>query len=93
MSDDLKCAICERTFFTTEGRFLVGKSVVHHLIPKQKFRGKHDEAGTITICARCHGQLHKLYDNITLKKRFININDIKSDPEMQKFVRWIRKEK
>jgi predicted HNH restriction endonuclease len=92
MSGNPVCAVCSREFYSATGRFLVGKPVVHHLIPKQKFRGKHNDAGIISICARCHRQLHKLYDNNTLKNRYSSIEEIKSDPEMKKFVKWVRKE-
>lgn len=85
------CEICERHFFSSEGRFLVGKPYVHHMIPKQKFRGKLSDAPTILICSRCHKQLHRLYDNSILKKKCSTLKEIKCDLEMQKFVYWLRK--
>jgi len=88
----MRCEICEHGFFSKEGRFPVGKPVTHHLIPKQKFRGKSSDAQTIIICSRCHKQMHKLYDNYTLKRRLSAITELKNDPKMQKFVRWVRKE-
>ncbi|WP_455391957.1 hypothetical protein [[Eubacterium] cellulosolvens] len=92
MDENQACVVCDREFYSAEGRFPVGKPVIHHLIPKQKFRGRRFEVTTITICSRCHKQLHKLYDNYELKKNYCTLAEIKNDPEMQKFVRWIRKD-
>ena len=87
------CELCERAFHSLEGRFPVGKPTVHHLVPKQKYRGKWAEVKTIMICSRCHKQLHKLFDNVTLKTQFNDLELLKSNPEMMKFISWIRKEK
>ena len=93
MKEQLKCELCGRTFFGNEGRFPVGKPVIHHLVPKQKFRGKSSEAQTITICSRCHKQLHRLYDNYMLKMKYCTLSQIKKDPELKKFITWLRKDK
>jgi len=73
----------------------VGNPIIHHLIPKQKFRGKGKStaAPTIMISSRCHKQLHRLYDNYTLKKKYSSLIEIKNDAEIQKFVHWLRKDK
>jgi predicted HNH restriction endonuclease len=88
-----KCVICNRTFFSTEGRFNVGQPVVHHLIPKQKYRGKASEAPTILICSHCHKQLHKLFNNSILRSEYNNLFKIKNHMKMRRFINWIRKEK
>jgi predicted HNH restriction endonuclease len=87
-----KCRLCNRTFFSTEGRFNVGQPVVHHLIPKQKFRGKKTEAPTILICLHCHKQLHKLFNNSVLRSEYNSISKIKKHKKMRRFIHWLRKE-
>lgn len=86
-----RCAICEREFYSDEGRFPVGKPVVHHLIPKQKYRGKKSELEGILICSKCHRQIHKLFDNAILKRNYYTLEKIKNYDEMKKFIKWIRK--
>ena len=95
MTRNLKthCELCEREFYSNEGRFPVGKPTVHHLVPKQKYRGKWSEVETIMICSRCHKQLHKCYDNVALKTELNDIESLKASSEMQKFIAWLRKEK
>lgn len=87
-----RCVVCERRFYSDEGRFPVGRPEEHHLIPKHKYREKPAEADTIRVCHRCHRQIHRLYDNLTLKKDYDSVEKLKEDPEIKKFVRWIRKE-
>ncbi len=88
-----RCAVCERRFHSDEGRFPVGRPEVHHLVPKHKYRGKPAEAPTILVCHRCHRQLHRLYDNPTLKEEYSSVKKLKDDPEVKKFVNWLKKEK
>ncbi|MGB6296405.1 MAG: HNH endonuclease [Rivularia sp. (in: cyanobacteria)] len=66
------------------------KLTVHHLIPKHK-NGKHGPR--INICSACHKQVHRLYDNNRLAKELNTADLLKDEPQMQKFLKWVKKQK
>ena len=74
------CQIC--------GRDLVqGNSVnEHHLIPKT-FKGKE----TITIHKVCHSKIHSVFTERELYNHFHTAERLREHPEMEKFIKWIRK--
>lgn len=43
-------------------------------------------------CALCQRHLHRLYDTGTLKQHYSTLAKIRASPEVQKLVRWLRKE-
>lgn len=57
----------------------------HHVVPKS--RGGKD---TISICRDCHRQVHALFDNKTLECKFSSIEDLKKNPNVIKFIKWIK---
>jgi predicted HNH restriction endonuclease len=66
---------------------------VHHLIPRQKTKRKKIEPGpTINICSACHKQIHTLFDNTRLATELNSIERLKNEPQMQKFLSWVRKQ-
>jgi hypothetical protein len=74
------CAIC--------GRILVlGKSVnEHHLVPKT-FKGTEK----ILIHVICHTKIHSVFSERELLNYYHTPERIKSHPEMDKFILWVRK--
>ncbi|WP_185184203.1 HNH nuclease-like protein HlpB [Bacillus subtilis] len=72
---------------------LCGRSDVqlteHHLTPKE-------EGGaflpTAMLCIPCHKQIHALYANQELALRLNGMAELRSDPELARFVKWIRKQ-
>ena len=81
----MTCELCERE---------VRSLTVHHLIPRQKVKQKKAEAGpTINICSACHRQIHALFDNKRLAHELNSLEKLKNEPEMQKFLSWVRKQK
>lgn len=74
------CPVC--------GRPLVpGPSVdKHHLVPRLK-GGKVPEPVHIV----CHGKVHSLWDENTLRDHYNTWEKIRTAPEMQTFIRWVRK--
>ena len=40
----------------------------------------------------CHRQLHVLFSNRDLKTRYASIEELRAAPEMQAFLRWVRKQ-
>ena len=75
-----KCELCEREDVDT---------TVHHLLPKET-------GGTFGpiahLCTPCHKQIHALYTNEEIAARLISINQLKDDPQLSRFLKWIRKQ-
>lgn len=84
------CKLCERHFYSNEGRFPVSGPTKHHLIPKQKYRGRVKDAKYELICETCHKQINKMFTNNELKA-LNTIAKLKKHPKMQKYLKWIRK--
>ncbi|QOQ56043.1 HNH endonuclease [Bacillus amyloliquefaciens] len=61
----------------------------HHLTPKE-------EGGTFLptamLCIPCHKQIHALYTNQELAARLAGIEELRRDPKLARFVKWIRKQ-
>ena len=77
------CRLCEREV----PREMI---TLHHLKPKEK--GGRAEHRT-PLCRPCHKQLHAVYCNATLARSLDRIDLLKSAPELQAFLGWIRKQK
>jgi len=60
----------------------------HHLTPLCK-KGK----DTIPVCIDCGNQIHNLFSNRELKEQYNTVEALKNNPDMQKWIRWIRKRK
>ena len=58
----------------------------HHLVPKCK-KGKE----TVAVCRNCGDQLHKLFEISELNKKLNTIEGIKSNEDIQKWIKWISK--
>lgn len=80
MLDISQCELCDRQ---------VARLTVHHLIPRQK-KGHHGPK--INICAACHKQIHTLFDNTRLAQELNTLEKLKSEPQMNKFLSWVRKQ-
>ena len=76
------CQLCERDV----PREMI---TLHHLKPKEK--GGRAEHRT-PLCRPCHKQLHAVYSNAMLAKSLDRIDLLKSAPELQAFLGWIRKQ-
>ena len=62
---------------------------VHHLIPREFGGGPED---TSKLCIPCHKQIHALYPNSELAIRLDTIEKLKDDPEIKKYLNWIKKQ-
>lgn len=81
-----RCELCGRE---------VKNLTVHHLVPKSqgKRRGlKSGELPTAMLCAACHRQLHVLFSNHELERRYHSIEELRRQENVQKFVAWIQKQ-
>lgn len=62
---------------------------VHHLLPKE-MGGTFGE--TANLCIPCHKQIHSLYTNEEIAARLHTISQLSDDPQIKRFVKWIRKQ-
>ncbi|GIW77586.1 MAG: hypothetical protein KatS3mg104_2649 [Phycisphaerae bacterium] len=77
-----KCQLCQR---------LVPEKLLtlHHLKPKSR-GGKPEHR--VPLCRPCHKQIHALFDNRTLERELDQIDRLRKDPQLQSFLKWIRKQ-
>lgn len=78
-----KCRLCHR-------RVPCRLTNVHHLVPRSKGGGPDEEA---TLCKMCHSFLHATFTNQTLATAFPTVESLREDPEVRKFLKWVRKQK
>jgi glutaredoxin-related protein len=60
----------------------------HHLIPKSK-NGKN----VVYFCCDCGDQVHKFFTNKELQTRYNSIDSLKSDANVNKWIKWVSKKK
>ena len=85
------CAMCER----------VTKLTFHHLIPKSQHRRlrakkvchRAELCSGIRICRPCHDALHRLYDEKTLAVCYPTFDSIVADANVQKHIKWVKKQR
>src|SRR5688500_4253676 len=80
------CELCER---------IVAKLTVHHLVPISQGRragAKSTELPTAFLCSACHRHLHSVFSNRDLARELDSIAKLKAAPEMQRFLRRVRKQ-
>ncbi|MFM8461365.1 MAG: HNH endonuclease [Polynucleobacter victoriensis] len=75
---ELICPICDRKIPNSQ-------KDAHHLVPKSK-GGK----TTQYLHRICHRQIHALYSETKLAKELNTADAIKDQPEMQKFIEWVK---
>ena len=76
--DDSLCALCGRQVSTLSR---------HHIVPKS-------EGGTLTVwlCSPCHKTLHSFFTNRTLAKEKHSLDALREDPDIQRYLAWVRKQ-
>lgn len=57
----------------------------HHLVPKSKGGKK-----TVLLHRICHDQIHSIFTDAQLAKKFSTIETIVEDPAVRTFVTWVR---
>ncbi|NES94744.1 MAG: hypothetical protein F6K32_05845 [Desertifilum sp. SIO1I2] len=79
------CELCQRQ---------LEHLTLHHLIPRQKTKRRNEPpSATIEICSACHRQIHSLFDNQYLAKELNTLEKLQQEPQMAKFLQWVRKQK
>ena len=77
----LSCELCLRE---------VESCTVHHLVPRAE-GGRFGP--TARLCATCHRQLHAMFTESTLARELNSLDAILGNPEMRKYLKWVRKQK
>ena len=68
----------------------VERYTVHHLVPRAE-GGKFGP--TARLCATCHRQLHAMFTESTLARELNSLDAIRSNPDMRRYLKWVRKQK
>ncbi|MBN2366625.1 MAG: HNH endonuclease [Calditrichaeota bacterium] len=76
----MKCELCGRE---------VEEYTTHHLIPRSE-DGQPDNIAI--VCRPCHSMIHRLFSNRELAENYSSIKGLKDHPEIEKFIRWVRKQ-
>ena len=73
-----RCPLCARAIPATQRD-------AHHLVPKMK-------GGRVTVALHriCHRQVHALFSETELAREFCTAEKLLANPEIQKFVQWVR---
>jgi len=81
--EGLRCELCHRVVPER-------MTSVHHLRPRSHGGGPENEA---VLCKMCHSFLHATFTNRTLAESFDSVEALREDPEVRKFLKWVRKQK
>jgi hypothetical protein len=76
------CCLCGRGFAR-------GQLTKHHCLPKEKGGTQEDVE---MLCPQCHGMVHATYTNATLAALYPTVAQHRRAPELEKFLRWVRKQ-
>ena len=80
--DPIPCSLCGRPFPRDD-------LTKHHCLPRQK--GGTQEHVEL-LCRQCHGMVHATYTNGTLAAVYPTIDQLRRAPELEKYLRWVRKQ-
>src|SRR3954468_18219904 len=80
--DATPCALC--------GRHVLRPMItLHRLVPRERGGGPDDR---VPMCRPCHKQVHALFDNKALAGGYSDLKSLRSAPELERFVKWVRKQ-
>jgi hypothetical protein len=82
MSHVIPCGLCGRPFQRNQ-------LTRHHCLPREKGGTAEDIE---LICSQCHGMVHATYTNATLAVAYPTIAQLRRAPELQGYIRWVRKQ-
>ena len=78
----IPCGLCGRAFER-------GGLTRHHCLPRER-GGTSDDIEL--LCGQCHGMVHATYTNRTLEALYPTLADLRRAPELEKYIRWVRKQ-
>jgi hypothetical protein len=69
--------------------FVRAELTKHHCLPRAEGGGQEDVE---LVCKQCHGMVHATYTNATLAVLYSTVEQLRLAPELQKFLKWVRKQ-
>ena len=75
------CSLCERPIPSH------ARSSRHHLTPRARGGAK---LGTVRLHQICHSAIHARYSEVEIARRLAEVDQLKADPELARFVDWVR---
>ena len=54
---------------------------------------KEELATGVFLCRQCHRGIHKFFDEMTLAKEFSSLEQLKNNPQVQRHVSWVKKQR
>lgn len=86
----IECGLCKRE---------VSSTTKHHLVPRTRHRNKKNKkdfsrddvrSRLVNLCRPCHKFLHVTFTEKKLERDFNTVERLLADPEVEKFVNWIK---
>lgn len=78
----IPCCLCGRPFPRRQ-------LTKHHCLPRSRGGTQEDVE---LLCPQCHGMVHATYTNRTLASVYPTIDELRRAPELEKYLRWVRKQ-
>jgi hypothetical protein len=75
------CPLCERPIPPQ------ARSSRHHLTPRARGGTR---LGTVRLHQICHRAIHARYSEVEIARRLADIEALKSNPELARFIAWVR---
>lgn len=85
---DDSCELCGRDTVPLTG---------HHLVPRARHNKKvkrdlgADRNQKAMLCRPCHDQIHKLFTEKELERKFYTISLLKENENVRNWIEWVRK--
>ena len=85
------CALCRRA---------VEEVTKHHLIPRTRHKNKKNKkdftredvkSRLVELCRPCHKQVHTVFTNKELERRYNTLEALRAHPDIQRFCAWLAK--
>jgi hypothetical protein len=80
--NEILCGLCRRSFMRSA-------LTRHHCLPQAKGGTAEDVE---LLCSQCHSMVHATYTNNTLAAVYPTLAELRSAPELQKYLGWVRKQ-
>jgi len=78
----LPCGLCGRSFSRAD-------LTRHHCLPKSRGGTAEDIE---LLCCMCHSMVHATYTNATLEALYATLAQLRTAPELQAYICWVRKQ-
>ena len=85
----MNCILCDRELSLISRHHLIPRSRRHNKKVKKEF-AKKILTKKIDLCRPCHDQINNIFTEKKLERIYNNLPDIKSHPEISKFISWIK---